>query len=117
VIRDVVLHLMSEQPLLADMDALPTPSDNLIICKNLRMMNGNRPIFVDESASTFVFPMEFVRFIEVPPKALAGYDRMGRMDPDRAVLPPAEAAAAAAAAAVAEEPEIDEDFLQRVRDV
>jgi hypothetical protein len=117
VIRDVVLHLMSEQPLLADMDALPSATDNLIICSNLRMMNGNRPIFVDESASTFVFPMEFVRFIEVPPKALAGYDRMGRMDPDRAVLPPAEAAAAAAAAAVAEEPEIDEDFLQRVRDV
>ncbi len=118
MIRDVVLHLMSEQPLLADMDALPTATDNLIICQNLRMMNGNRPIFVDESASTFVFPMEFVRFIEVPPKALAGYARMGRMDPDRAVLAPAEAAAAAlAAAAVVEEPEIDEDFLQRVRDV
>ncbi|MDP9481923.1 MAG: hypothetical protein M3P84_01725, partial [Chloroflexota bacterium] len=61
------------------MDALPTATDNLIICQNLRMMNGNRPIFVDESASTFVFPMEFVRFIEVPPKALAGYARMGRM--------------------------------------
>jgi hypothetical protein len=118
MIRDVVLHLMSEQPLLADMDALPSPNDNLIICKNLRMMNGNRPIFVDESASTFIFPMEFVRFIEVPPKALAGYDRMGRMDPDRAALSPAEAAAMAAAAnAVVEEPEIDEDFLQRVRDV
>ncbi len=119
MIRDVVLHLMSEQPLLADMDALPSATDNLIICQNLRMMNGNRPIFVDESASTFIFPMEFVRFIEVPPKALAGYDRMGRMDPDRATLSPAQAAAVAAAAnaAVVEEPEIDEDFLQRVRDV
>ena len=120
MIRDVVLHLMSEQPLLADMAALPSPTDNLIICQNLRMMNGNRPIFVDESASTFIFPMEFVRFIEVPPKALAGYDRMGRLDPDRAALSPAEAAAVAAAAnaaVVVEEPEIDEDFLQRVRDV
>ena len=34
MIRDVVLHLMSEQPLLADLDALPGPSDNLIICTN-----------------------------------------------------------------------------------
>ena len=115
MIRDVVLHLMSEQPLLADMDALPSPTDNLIICSNLRLMNGNRPIFVDESASTFVFPMEFVRFIEVPPKAMAGFDRMGRPDPNRAALP---AGAEVRAAPVVEvEPEIDEDFLQRVRDV
>lgn len=115
MIRDVVLHLVSEQPLLADLDALPEPVDNLIICTNLRMMNGNRPIFVDDSASTFIFPMEFVRFIEVPQKAMAGFDRMGRQEPGRAleagtpdarVEPPVEV-----------EREIDEDFLQRIRDV
>ena len=115
MIRDVVLHLMSEQPLLADMEALPSATDNLIICQNLRMMNGNRPIFVDESASTFIFPMEFVRFIEVPPKAMAGYDRMGRLESGRPAVPAY--ADPRTAGAVEEEPEIDEDFLKRVRDV
>jgi hypothetical protein len=114
MIRDVVLHLMSEQPLLADIEAVPKPGDSLIVVTNLRMMNGNRPIFVDDSASTFVFPREFVRFIEVPVKSLAGYDRMGRPDPDRAELP---AQPPDARAEPVEEPEIDEDFLQRVRDV
>ena len=63
------------------------------------MMNGNRPVFVDEIASTFVFPMEFVRFIEVPPKAMAGYDRMGRLEAGRAALSPAYADGHAAEAA------------------
>ena len=115
MIRDAVLHLKSEQPLLVDLEALPVPSDNIIICSNLRMMNGNRPVFVDEIASTFVFPMEFVRFIEVPPKAMAGYDRMGRLEEGRPAVP-AYADPRSEAAAEAEA-EIDEDFLKRVRDI
>jgi hypothetical protein len=115
MIRDAVLHLKSEQPLLVDLDALPVPSDNIIICSNLRMMNGNRPVFVDEIASTFVFPMEFVRFIEVPPKAMAGYDRMGRLEAGRPAVPAY--SDPRSEAAVVEEPEIDEDFLKRVRDI
>src|SRR5664279_2445354 len=108
MIRDVVLHLLSEQPLLADLDALPTPIDSLIICTNLRLMNGSRPIFVDDSASMFVFPVEFVRFIEVPPKAMAGFDRMGRPDPGRAALP-AGSPDAGVEPVVEAELEIDED--------
>ncbi|HEX7473573.1 MAG TPA: hypothetical protein VF323_10860 [Candidatus Limnocylindrales bacterium] len=115
MIRDVVLHLLSEQPLLADLDALPTPVDGLIICTNLRMMNGNRPIFVDDSASTFVFPVAFVRFIEVPAKSMAGFDRMGRQEPGRGLA--AGAPEAGVEPVVEEEPEIDEGFLQRIRDV
>jgi hypothetical protein len=115
MIRDAVLHLKSEQPLLVDLEALPDPSDNLIICSNLRMMNGNRPVFVDEVASTFVFPMEFVRFIEVPPKAMAGFDRMGRPEAGRPVVPAY--TDSRSELVVEEEAEIDEDFLKRVRDV
>jgi hypothetical protein len=115
MIRDAVLHLKSEQPLLVDLDALPAPTDNVIICSNLRMMNGNRPVFVDEIASTFVFPMEFVRFIEVPPKAMAGYDRMGRLESGRPAVPAY--ADPRSEVAAEQEPEIDEDFLKRVRDI
>ena len=45
---------------------------------NLRLMNGNRPIFVDDSAATFVFPREFVRFIEVPVAGLLANDYAAR---------------------------------------
>jgi hypothetical protein len=115
MIRDAVLHLKSEQPLLVDLDALPVPTDNLIVCTNLRMMNGNRPVFVDEIASTFVFPMEFVRFIEIPPKAMAGFDRMGRPEAGRPAI--AAHVDGRSQPVVEEEAEIDEDFLKRVRDI
>jgi hypothetical protein len=59
--------------------------------------------------------MEFVRFIEVPPKAMAGFDRMGRPESGRPVVPAY--TDGRAAAVVEEEAEIDEDFLKRVRDI
>jgi hypothetical protein len=124
MIRDVVLHLKGEQPLLADLEAVPTSKDNQIICTNLRLMNGSRPIFVDDSSSTFVFPVEFVRFIEIPPKALAGFDRTGRGEADRETLPVVLAGPGSAGSRPdpddsggEDEPEIDEDFLRRIRDV
>lgn len=123
MIRDVVLHLKGEQPLLGDLDAVPTATDTQIICTNLRLMNGSRPIFVDDSASTFVFPVDAVRFIEIPAKALAGFDRMGR-EPDAETLPVVLAGAPGSAGSYRpaepepeEEPEIDEDLLRRIRDV
>ena len=124
MIRDVVLHLKGEQPLLADLEAVPTSKDNQIICTNLRLMNGSRPIFVDDSSSTFVFPVEFVRFIEIPPKALAGFDRTGRGEADRETLPVVLAGPGSSGqrpdpddSGGEDETEIDEDFLRRIRDV
>ena len=70
MIRNVVIHSANEQPLLADLFALPTPSDAGLLCTNLRMMDGKRPIFIDSSAATFFFPYLVIRFLEIPPGAL-----------------------------------------------
>jgi hypothetical protein len=67
MLRDVVIHIANEQPLLADLPAAPTPSDLCLICTNLRMMNGQTPVFVERRDSTFVFPMAHIRFIEIRP--------------------------------------------------
>jgi hypothetical protein len=87
VIRNVVLHLSNEQPLLADLYAPPTPGDLSIVCTNLRTMNGSRPVFVDHSESLFVFPFGQVRFVEVTAAALAsagGLGAGGRPNDERA---------------------------------
>lgn len=114
VIRNAVLHINNEQPLVADLFELPQASDVGLRCTNLRMMNGKRPIFADDIASVFFFPYLHIRFIEIPPAAAiaAGLD-----------LPMPVGAAVAAPVAVAEPPpdegelEIDEDFLRRIREV
>ncbi len=70
MIRNVVIHLTNEQPLLADLPVAPAASDISLICTNLRTLNGKRPVFADDAASLFVFPYAHIRFLEVPPAAL-----------------------------------------------
>jgi len=114
VIRNAVLHLNNEQPMLADLFEVPAAADVGLRCTNLRTLNGKRPVFVDDSAAMFFFPYLHIRFVEIPPAALAG-----ELDLPMPVAVPAGAAAEAAAAAAEpeEDLEIDEDFLRRIREV
>ncbi len=66
MLRDVVVHIHNEQPILADLAAEPTPADVALICRNVRTMNGTKPVFVDKADSAFVIPLAHVRFIEIP---------------------------------------------------
>ena len=115
VIRNVILHLNNEQPLLADLYELPGSGDVGLRCTNLRAMNGKRPVFVDDSASIFFFPYLHIRFVEIPPASMSRADSsLATIDDDaydpgpygRGVPPPPEP-----------ELEIDEDFLRRIREV
>jgi len=113
VIRDAVLHLNNEQPMIADLFELPSPADVGLRCTNLRTFDGKRPVFVDDMASVFFFPYLAIRFVEIPPAAVAG---MLDLPMPVGVGVSAAEAAAAAAPAVEEDLEIDEDFLRRVRE-
>jgi hypothetical protein len=114
VIRNVVLHMNNDQPLVADLFELPGATDLLLRCTNLRGLNGKRPVFADDSAAVFYFPYAHLRFLEIPPASLGGTD-----------LPVPTAVAAHLAGAPAGPPpadldtdlEIDEDFLRRIREV
>ncbi len=113
MIRNVILHVVNEQPLLADLFEAPLNGDVGVRCTNLRQMNGKRPAFVDNSASIYFFPYAYMRFVEIPPASMAGGDPSMAMmtdgDQDRPPEPPVPEA----------EPdlEIDEDFLRRIREV
>jgi hypothetical protein len=112
VIRNAVLHLNNEQPLLADLFEPPSPGDVGLRCTNLRLMNGRRPVFVDDIASIFFFPYLHIRFVEIPPGAIGGGDG------SNALVEPADAAREAPEPAEAEpDLDIDEDFLRRIREV
>ena len=67
MIRDAVIHMQGEQPLVADLPTLPMAGDSCLVCTNLRTLDGKRPTFVDEVGSTFIIPLQHVRFIEIQP--------------------------------------------------
>jgi hypothetical protein len=95
-VKRAVVHILGDQPIVADLLEEPKSGDLALICTNVRTLDGKRPVFIDRSDSTFVFPYNGIRFVEI-------HSGEGRV--------PSEAEAA--------EPdvlEIDEDFLRRVRD-
>ena len=113
VIKNAVIHLLNEQPVLADLYEMPQPRDQGLLCTNLRTMDGKRPVFIERMDGVFFFPYLHVRFLEIP----TGSTGLPEIEAPTKKLS-AEAAAAAAAAANADaDVELDEDFLRRIRDV
>ena len=133
MIRNVCIHVNNEQPLLADLFDLPVSTDAGLLCTNVRTLDGKRPVFIDTIEATFFFPYHVVRFIEIPVGALDGRAPSPAADtgdagPDDAAqepitpLPddqrlPVPVGAGSDADDDDGELEIDEEFLQRIRDI
>ena len=103
MIRKATLHLLGDQPLFVDIETLPLPGDQVLVCTNVTTTGGQRPSFIDASDSVFVFPFTQVRFLEVPAAALGT-----RLDSGEAT----------SRSRAPREPDlsVDEDFLRRVRE-
>ncbi|MBA2300651.1 MAG: hypothetical protein H0W22_07765 [Chloroflexi bacterium] len=114
MIRNVVLHLNNEQPVVVDMYELPQPTDLGLRCTNMRTLDGKRPVFIDDIAASFFFPYLHVRFVEIPPRSLVGTDLEVAVEVAVAAAP---VGSAGEALDDDDNLEIDEDFLRRIREV
>jgi len=112
MIRDAVLHLLGEQPLLVDLFETPSVSQFGVLCTNVRTTAGTRPLFVDRIDSTFLFPYTQVRFVEIAPEG----ERPTIRVESSATAAEAGTAEPGIAEAEAAEIDLDEDFLRRIRE-
>lgn len=106
MIRNAIVHLFNDQPILVDLFALPEAGDAGLLCTNLRSVDGRKPVFIERSDSRFIFPYHHIRFVEV-------------VNQDEAAPGPGPAPAETAKGApdpIDADLEIDEDFLRRVRE-
>ena len=112
MIRNAVLHLAGEQPVVVDLFELPEAVDLGVRCTNMRTLDGKRPVFIDDIKAVFFFPYEAVRFVEIPARSLVGTELEVQVEEPVAVTVPA-------VTETLEEDnlEIDEDFLRRIREV
>jgi hypothetical protein len=62
---EVIIHLLNEDPVLAEIDALPDPTHQSILVRNPRRRDGRSLHYVTEGAAAFIFPWSRISFIEV----------------------------------------------------
>lgn len=63
----VLIHLASEDPIMAEMDELPGLQDQVIIVNNPRLRDGKDLHYVQPEVQTLIFPWARITFIEIMP--------------------------------------------------
>jgi hypothetical protein len=122
--------MANEQPLLVDLFTTPTAADAGLVCSNVRTMDGKRPVYIDRSESVFFFPYVTIRFLEISQAAIArhvaeggdagaGFEAASSWTADigGSALVPVREADFPPEPPHEEDLEIDEGFLQRIRDI
>jgi hypothetical protein len=61
----LVLHIQNSEPVVGEVDNVPSPSDHLILLNNPRKMDGKDLTFLTEDAVSILWPVERLNFIEV----------------------------------------------------
>lgn len=61
----IIIHIHNEDPILAEVEEMPQPTDNFIEFTNPRRRDGKAIPYVTQGAKTFLFPWHRLSFIEV----------------------------------------------------
>lgn len=60
-----VVHILGEDAFLADLDNLPDPTHNYIVCRNMRKKDGKQLAFLTDGASAYLYAWTRITFIEL----------------------------------------------------
>jgi hypothetical protein len=62
--RTVIIHIVNEDAILADVEELPGPTATCVFFTNPRMKDGKAVKWASAGATAFVYPMSRINFIE-----------------------------------------------------
>jgi hypothetical protein len=64
----LILHISNEEPIVGEVDQVPSSSDNAIVLQNPRRRDGKDiPNLSSNTVTTVIFPMNRMTFVEVMP--------------------------------------------------
>lgn len=61
----LILHVQNADPVVGEVEQLPSPSDTMIILNHPRRLDGKDVPYLAENADTVLWPIERLNFIEV----------------------------------------------------
>ncbi|NCC36007.1 hypothetical protein [Candidatus Chloroploca sp. Khr17] len=65
--KTVILHLTGEDPILADLDDEPQPTDLFLKVSNMRRRDGKPVPYLAAGVQAVIFPWHRITFIELMP--------------------------------------------------
>ncbi len=63
----VIVHIRNAEPILAEVEELPSPTDTTIILHNPRQRDGKDLIFLEHNVVKVIWPISEISFIEIMP--------------------------------------------------
>lgn len=63
----VILHISGEEPIVGEIEDMPTPGDNVLIVQNPRRRDGKDINYLAVDITTVIWPMDKINFIEIMP--------------------------------------------------
>jgi len=61
----IIVHFLNEDPVMGEIDTLPTPLDNLVAVKNPRKKDGKDIPYLEPNVNIVVWPLSRISFIEI----------------------------------------------------
>lgn len=61
----LILHVQNSEPVVGEVDEIPSPADHLIVIKNPRRLDGKDLSYLAENVDIVLWPVERLNFIEV----------------------------------------------------
>lgn len=63
--RTLVVHLMSDDPFIAEVEDMPRPTDSCLLCFNPRLRDGKPLRNMTQGMTGVVFPWHRISFVEI----------------------------------------------------
>jgi hypothetical protein len=75
----VILHVANEDPIIAEIDEMPSRDDTLLVARNPTRRDGKELHYLMAEVMTVIWPMHRINFVEILPteeeEAIIGFVR------------------------------------------
>ena len=65
----IQIHISNEEPVVAEVEALPTLADTIVVAQNPRLRDGKDLRYLAANVTTVIYPMSRIMFIQVLPSS------------------------------------------------
>lgn len=65
----IILHITNEDAVMAEVEHLPEPNDQVILIANPRLRDGKDLHYLEDETTSMIIPWHRINFIEVLPSA------------------------------------------------